>query len=139
MKTRILQHEISYHFNDDDGLELNEIDIEHIEKAITDGYIQGELCQSLTNDNGDDIGEARGWWKIGEEEEKDDDQIYYCLTYFPEEKERKFILSPIYPENYEFTNGTNELPKFMFDTQDELNKFLVEEGGKVLIKRVSIH
>lgn len=58
--TRILQHEISYYWIDNDDLELDEADIEHIENAIKAGCNQGELCQTTI----DETDEARGWWKI---------------------------------------------------------------------------
>ena len=54
----ILQHAISYWFEKYD-LEVNDIDIEHIEQCIKDGCNQGELNQ-LVGENE----EVRGWWKI---------------------------------------------------------------------------
>jgi len=64
MNTTILQHNISYHWNDDgyEDLELCETDIEHIEEQIKEGYNQGELCQVVNQET-----EVRGWWKIVKE------------------------------------------------------------------------
>lgn len=60
MKTEILQHEIEYNWRDGVDRELNEIDIEHIEGLIKEGYNQGELCQY-------DYEKEKtfyGWWSI---------------------------------------------------------------------------
>jgi len=57
----ILQHTIEYWF-DNDSLELNDIDIEHIKECIEDGYNQGELNQLVNGKHGDE--EVRGWWNI---------------------------------------------------------------------------
>lgn len=56
MKTEILQHQIEYWFDEDSILELDESDIEHITKMITEGYSEGELNHGET--------EIRGYWKI---------------------------------------------------------------------------
>ncbi len=58
----ILQHEIDYWFRGDSNRKLDECDVEHIEKMITEGYNQGELCQ-VECSNHDEV-EYRGWWKI---------------------------------------------------------------------------
>ena len=60
MITELLQHEIDYFFRGDDTRELDECDIEHIEKMITEGYSSGELCQY----NPSTEKEFRGWWEI---------------------------------------------------------------------------
>ena len=61
MITEILQHNISYSWNDGVERKLDECDIEHIEQLIKDGFNQGELCQTINPDTGD---EASGWWSI---------------------------------------------------------------------------
>lgn len=60
--TTILQHIIEYNFFEEDKLELNDIDREHIAYQITEGYSEGELCQSVNSETGEE--EARGYWKI---------------------------------------------------------------------------
>jgi hypothetical protein len=53
----ILQHEIAYTYRDWDG-RPNEVDIEHLESMITQGYNQGEL-HTLDGET-----EHSGWWRI---------------------------------------------------------------------------
>lgn len=50
---RILQHEISYYYGNDQ--DMPEGEQEHVQQMIVDGYNQGELCDSDEN---------RGWWHI---------------------------------------------------------------------------
>ena len=50
----ILQHDISYWFDDDSELEEGVGEAEHIEYMIGQGYFEGELRQDAT----------RGYWKI---------------------------------------------------------------------------
>jgi hypothetical protein len=52
-QTEILQHKINYNFYQE-GLTLDEMDIEHITDLIKDGYIEGELDR-----NG-----VEGYWEI---------------------------------------------------------------------------
>lgn len=56
-ETEILQHRISYWF-DNDKLEMNDIDIEHVAYQITEGFAEGELNQYFNEE------EIRGYWKI---------------------------------------------------------------------------
>jgi len=63
MITEILQHRINYSFREAPERELDECDIEHLEKMITEGYSSGELCQY---DQETDT-EYRGWWEIEKE------------------------------------------------------------------------
>ena len=59
--TEILQHRIRYFLRGDDAPEeLDDCSVEHIEKSIKDGYIQGELCVV----GPDSETEFRGWWAI---------------------------------------------------------------------------
>ena len=53
-----INHEVAYTYHDGWDGEPNEIDIEHIEKLIKDGFEQGELNTLENND------EHRGWWII---------------------------------------------------------------------------
>ena len=49
----ILQHEISYYYDEDQ--EMPEDEQDHVKEMINEGYVEGEL-----NDNN----ENRGWWSI---------------------------------------------------------------------------
>ncbi len=53
---KILQHTISYNYRNDQDIPEHEEN--HVEQMIIDGYNEGELCDSES--------EERGWWKIGE-------------------------------------------------------------------------
>ena len=62
MNTTILQHIIEYNWDEGyEDLEMNDVDIAHVKKCIEDGYNEGELCQTIDDETGD---EARGWWKL---------------------------------------------------------------------------
>ena len=50
---RILQHEISYYYRQEQ--KMPEHEQEHVEEMIIEGYNQGEL---------NDSNENRGWWHI---------------------------------------------------------------------------
>lgn len=68
-KIDILQHEIEFYIQDDEGVniknELPEYDIEHIEEMIKDGYHTGEICASIfLNETDDEPTECHGWWSI---------------------------------------------------------------------------
>lgn len=62
--TEILQHRIQFWLCDADEQtapqSLDDTSVEHIEKLITEGYREGELC--VLGDDGDT--EFRGWWGI---------------------------------------------------------------------------
>lgn len=60
MITEILQHKIDYWFRDEEDLEMDECNMEHIEKMIIDGYSSGELCQY----DQEEEKEYSGWWEI---------------------------------------------------------------------------
>jgi hypothetical protein len=66
METKILQHKIQYNLIDEDSnakeVELTEADIEHIEKMIKEGYVEGELFSSRMID--EKYVEYSGWWNI---------------------------------------------------------------------------
>ncbi|MDR1983286.1 MAG: hypothetical protein LBQ28_00445 [Prevotellaceae bacterium] len=55
---RICAHNIEWRLNGR-GLELSEVDIEHITNCLIDNYVQGELCTITPNG-----GTACGWWNI---------------------------------------------------------------------------
>lgn len=56
----ILHHDISYYLDDDSIMELGDCESEQIEYMIGQGYIEGELNKTGTDDN-DGI---RGYWSI---------------------------------------------------------------------------
>lgn len=60
MYQEILQHKIDYFFREDSNRELDEYDIEYLEKMIKEGFNSDELCQY---DQEADT-EYRGWWEI---------------------------------------------------------------------------
>lgn len=62
--TEILQHRINYWYRDDFDGEMDECDIEHIEKLIKGGYIEGEL---VTTDPENPDESHWGWWGIVKE------------------------------------------------------------------------
>ena len=64
--TEILQHNIMYWLSDENehDYKIDESNEEHIKECIADGCNQGELCQTIQGDKGNDITEARGWWRI---------------------------------------------------------------------------
>lgn len=53
---------IIYTWHDDYDGELNEADVEHVQKMLEEGYSEGELC--TVEEDGDT--EHRGWWKSKE-------------------------------------------------------------------------
>ena len=57
----ILQHRVCYHYQGDGAPDaMDEASVEHVEKLIKQGYIEGELCYyDSENDT-----EYRGWWAI---------------------------------------------------------------------------
>ncbi len=62
-KITILQHEISYYY--DDAQEMPEHEQEHVKGMIIDGYYGGELNCLMYNAGGvDGEWENRGWWQI---------------------------------------------------------------------------
>jgi len=56
----ILNHDISYYFDDDSKIEIGDCESEHIIYSINQGYSEGELNKS--DKNGSDG--IRGWWQI---------------------------------------------------------------------------
>ncbi len=60
MQIEILQHNIDYNFLENDKIEIDECNIDHIKQMIIEGYNQGELCQYNIHIDSD----YRGWWKI---------------------------------------------------------------------------
>ncbi len=60
LNVEILQHQVEYWFKDNPDRELDECNIEHLEKMIKKGYNSGELCQYDPSTEQ----EYRGWWKI---------------------------------------------------------------------------
>jgi len=61
MTTEILQHNINFNWRDGGERELSEESNRHIIKMISDGYIEGEICQLVDLDTEE---EAFGWWSI---------------------------------------------------------------------------
>ena len=55
---RICSHFIEWRL-DGKGLQLSDIDIEHITNMLIDNYISGELCTIAPNHK-----EISGWWSI---------------------------------------------------------------------------
>ena len=63
----ILQHDISYYFDDGSTVEYGDCESERIEYLIGQGYSEGELCKSVIGDNVDNENfndEVRGYWSI---------------------------------------------------------------------------
>ena len=50
---KVLQHTISYYYDNDQ--DMPEVEQEHVEQMIIEGYNQGDL---------NDMNENRGWWHI---------------------------------------------------------------------------
>ena len=55
---RICSHNIEW-ILDAKGLQLWDVDIEHIQNCLIENYVQGELCTITPSGK-----EARGWWNI---------------------------------------------------------------------------
>jgi hypothetical protein len=55
---RICSHNIEWSL-DGRGLELSDMDIEHIQNSLIDNYVEGELCTLTPKDK-----EVWGWWSI---------------------------------------------------------------------------
>ena len=55
---RICAHYIEWHL-EGKGLQLWDMDIEHIQNSLIENYVEGELC--TINSNGKEV---RGWWSI---------------------------------------------------------------------------
>ena len=55
---RICSHYIEWYL-DGKGLQLWDVDIEHIQNSLIENYVEGELC--TISSNGQIV---RGWWNI---------------------------------------------------------------------------
>jgi len=55
---RICSHNIEWRL-EAKGLQLWDMDIEHIQNCLIDNYVSGELCTITPSGK-----EARGWWNI---------------------------------------------------------------------------